>query len=43
MGAGPKFELLAANPPGDLVMATPAISEGVIFIRTAKQIVAVGR
>ncbi len=41
--AGKTFKLLATNPTGEIIMATPAISEGVLFIRTAKQIVAVGR
>jgi outer membrane protein assembly factor BamB len=31
--AGPKFELLATNPMGEVLMATPAISDGTIFIR----------
>jgi len=31
--AGPAYELLATNSMGELVMATPAISEGVIIIR----------
>ena len=37
------FKLLSTNPTGEIIMATPAISEGVIFIRTAKQIVAAGK
>jgi outer membrane protein assembly factor BamB len=32
--AGPKYELLAANPMGEVLMATPAISEGMIFVRS---------
>jgi outer membrane protein assembly factor BamB len=39
--AGPKFELLATNPLGDLSMATPAISDGVLFFRTQSHLVAV--
>ena len=31
--AGPKYELLAANPMGEVMMATPAISDGMIFVR----------
>ena len=31
--AGPKYELLSANPMGEPLMATPAISDGVIFVR----------
>jgi len=32
--AGPKYELLAENPMGEIAMATPAISDGMIFVRT---------
>ena len=39
--AGPKFEQLAVNPMGETVMATPAISRGVMYIRTARHVVAV--
>lgn len=39
--AGPAFELLATNPLGDIGFATPAISEGTIYFRTAKMMVAV--
>jgi outer membrane protein assembly factor BamB len=31
--AGPKYELLASNPMGEVLMATPAISDGMIFVR----------
>src|SRR6185436_6983719 len=31
--AGPQYELLATNPMGEILMATPAISEGMIFVR----------
>ena len=31
--AGPKYELLATNKMGELLMATPAISDGMIFVR----------
>ena len=39
--AGPEFELLAENPMGETLMATPAISDGVLFIRTRGHLVAV--
>ena len=39
--AGPKFEVLANNEMGETCMATPAISEGVLFFRTRHQIVAI--
>lgn len=34
---GRTYELLATNPFGEIGMATPAISEGVIYIRTGKR------
>jgi outer membrane protein assembly factor BamB len=39
--AGRTFEQIAKNSLADVTMATPAISEGVIYFRTAKNIVAV--
>ncbi|HMY70391.1 MAG TPA: hypothetical protein PLQ88_01045, partial [Blastocatellia bacterium] len=39
--AGPKFELLSTNPVGEVMMATPAISDGMIFIRGQKHLIAV--
>lgn len=36
--AGPKYELLATNPMGEVMMATPAISEGMIFVRTISHV-----
>jgi len=35
--AGPKFELIAQNPVGEWMMATPAISDGVLYVRSAKR------
>lgn len=40
--AGPKFELLSRNPMGELLMATPAISSGMMFVRTQHHLFAVG-
>ena len=40
--AGPTFELIAKNVMGDVCMASPAISGGVIYFRTKSQVVAVG-
>jgi len=31
--AGPRFELLATNRMGEVVMTTPAISDGMLIIR----------
>jgi outer membrane protein assembly factor BamB len=39
--AGPSFELLARNPLGEVTLATPAISEGVLYFRTRCHLVAV--
>lgn len=39
--AGPAFELLATNPMGDVCMASPAVSQGVVYFRTKSQVVAV--
>jgi outer membrane protein assembly factor BamB len=36
--AGPKYELIATNPIGEVLMATPAISEGMIFIRSINHV-----
>jgi outer membrane protein assembly factor BamB len=41
--AGPKYELLATNPMGEVLMATPAISGGVIIIRGLKDVFAIGQ
>ena len=41
--AGPKFEILSRNPMDDLLMASPAISEDMLFFRTQKYLVAVGQ
>jgi outer membrane protein assembly factor BamB len=41
--AGPKFELLATNQMGELLMATPAISSGMMFVRTQHHVFAISR
>jgi outer membrane protein assembly factor BamB len=41
--AGPKFELLAINPLGDPCVSTPAISDGMLFIRTQHFLLGIGR
>ncbi len=41
--AGPKFEILAENDLNDYCLSSPAISEGQIFIRTAKYLHCIGR
>jgi outer membrane protein assembly factor BamB len=41
--AGPKFELLSVNSLGEPCMATPAISDGMIYIRTQHHLFGIGR
>jgi hypothetical protein len=41
--AGPVFELLAVNALDDYVMATPAISDGSLFVRSQHFLVALGK
>jgi outer membrane protein assembly factor BamB len=41
--AGSTFELLAVNEMGDACLATPAISDGMLFVRTQKQLYGIGR
>ena len=40
--AGPKYELLATNQMGEVMMATPAISDGMIFVRGQHNLFAIG-
>ena len=40
--AGPQYELLATNAMGEVVMATPAISDGVLLVRTLKHLYGLG-
>ena len=39
--AGAEFQVLATNPLDEIAMATPAISEGVLYFRTAEHLIAV--
>ncbi len=41
--AGPKFELLGKNSMGQLLMSTPAISDGMMFVRAQNDLFAIGR
>jgi outer membrane protein assembly factor BamB len=41
--AGPKFELLAVNPVGETCLATPAISDGLLLLRSERHVIALGR
>ena len=40
--AGPKYEFLSTNPVGEVMMATPAISDGVVIVRGLKHLYAFG-
>jgi outer membrane protein assembly factor BamB len=40
--AGTTAEVLAHNTMGEVIMATPAISEGVLFVRTMRHVYAIG-
>jgi outer membrane protein assembly factor BamB len=41
--AGPAYELLATNAMGEVVMATPAISSGMVIVRGVKNLIAIGQ
>jgi outer membrane protein assembly factor BamB len=41
--AGPNYELLATNSMGEVVMATPAISDGIVIVRGLRNVFAIGR
>ena len=42
VGTGPKFSVTATNTLGEICMATPAISDGMLVFRTQQQLIAVG-
>jgi outer membrane protein assembly factor BamB len=42
VSAGPAFKQIATNSMGELVMATPALSDGVMYVRTARSLFAIG-
>jgi outer membrane protein assembly factor BamB len=41
--AGAAFELLSTNPMGERLMATPALSDGRMFVRGERHVFAIGR
>lgn len=43
IAAGREFRQLASNHIGELLMATPALSNGTMFIRSAQSVIAIGR
>ena len=40
--AGPVFKLLATNTMDEVCMATPAVVDGMLIVRTRTQLVAIG-
>lgn len=43
IGAGKEFKQIATNSMGELLMATPALSEGVMYVRSSGSLFAIGR
>ena len=43
VAAGEKFQPLATNSIGELLMATPALSEGVMYVRSSASLFAIGK
>lgn len=43
IAAGKKFSHLATNSMGELLMATPALSDGVMYVRSSTSLFAIGR
>jgi outer membrane protein assembly factor BamB len=43
IAAGREFKRLGASSMGELLMATPALSEGVMYVRSASSLFAIGR
>ena len=39
---GPKYELLSTNPVGEVMMASPAISDGLLIVRGLNHVFAFG-
>jgi outer membrane protein assembly factor BamB len=43
ISAGEKFNHIATNSMGELLMATPALSDGVMYVRSSSSLFAVGK
>jgi outer membrane protein assembly factor BamB len=43
IAAGEKFNVIATNSIGELLMATPALSDGVMYVRSAGSLFAIGK
>jgi outer membrane protein assembly factor BamB len=41
VAAGPEFKQLATNSMGELLMATPALSDGVMYVRSSTSLFAI--
>ena len=42
VAAGPEFKQLATNAMGEPLMATPALSDGVMYVRSSGTLFAIG-
>ncbi len=43
VAAGREFRHIATNRIGEPLMATPALSDGVMYVRTSRSLIAIGR
>jgi hypothetical protein len=43
ISAGEKFTHIGTNSMGELLMATPALSDGVMYVRSAVSLFAIGK
>jgi outer membrane protein assembly factor BamB len=43
ISAGSRFSQISANDMGESLMATPALSQGVMYVRSSKSVFAIGR
>jgi outer membrane protein assembly factor BamB len=43
IAAGSAFKLIGTNPMGELLMATPALSDGVMYVRSSASLFAIGK
>jgi outer membrane protein assembly factor BamB len=43
VGAGREFRLIGTNTVGELLMATPALSDGVMYVRSSSSLFAIGK
>lgn len=41
--AGPEYELIASNDMGEVIWATPAITDGVLIVRTLQHVWGIAR